>query len=117
MLRVCGVVGAFAELGATFLGAALEPMTADERRFELYNRVWREMRIPATISIVDAAQAAPEAWAQCKSECEEAGQEPGQGMMGLCRVLNTVVRRHNDNTAVSYIPAPDLPPRDATVCP
>ena len=52
-LRVCGVVGPFGELGAD--DSMDDGATLEERRSELYNQVWRSMRIPATIEVFNVA--------------------------------------------------------------
>ena len=97
-----------------------DPVTADERRLELYHQIWRQMRIPATIEVFDAAEVAPAAWAAAKQEHLAASQwDAGAagsdardlGTHRLCTVLNAVVREQNFNTAVSFVPSPGLPLR------
>eukprot|EP01043_Picozoa_sp_COSAG02_P041234 COSAG02_NODE_3402_length_6799_cov_44.275481_3_plen_464_part_00 len=126
-LRVCGVVGPFGELGVTDCD---DNVTVEHRRAELYNEVWRSMRIPATIEVFNAQEVVPEVWASSRDECQAqlaAGLDfrdaPGKsrrsaatetqrrGLQALCTVVNAVVRAENANTAVSICSCPDVPAR------
>ena len=124
-LRICGVVGPFGELGADVTmddGATLE-----ERRAQLYNQVWRSMRIPATIEVFNVKDVAPDVWESCIKEKEAADKWSGtinspphrlyqdvatdSGQRALCTVLNAVILEQNANTAVSICTSPSVPLR------
>jgi amino acid transporter len=122
-LRVCGVVGSFSELGADDCDSGV---TLEQRRAELYNEVWRSMRIPATIEVFNAQDVVPQVWASSREEFQAAAKwsgsvnspgRPGrwemadQSQRALCTVLNAVVREVNANTAVSICSCPDVPVR------
>ena len=124
-LRVCVVVGPFSELGADSFD---EGMTVEQRRAEMYNLVWRSMRIPATIEVFDARKVVPAVWASSREEFQAAAkwsgsinspQQVAAGNYGcfehqqrtVCTVVNAVVKEVNANTAVSICSCPDLPSR------
>ena len=96
-LRVCGVVGAFGQLGAD---DSTDGVTVGQRRSELYAEVWRTMRIPATIEVFDAESVAPEAWSRCREDYQAERQHGSIGAPGevdrsrtrLCSVINSVIR-------------------------
>ena len=124
-LRVCAVVGPFSELGANSFD---DNITVEQRRADMYNLVWRSMRIPATIEVFDAQQVVPAEWAHSREEAQAAAkwsgtinspQKVAAGNYGyfehqqraVCAVLNAVVKEVNANTAVSICSCPDLPSR------
>jgi hypothetical protein len=125
-LRVCGVVGPFGELGADDCD---DNVTVEHRRAELYNLVWRSMRIPATIEVFNAQEVVPEVWASSREEFQAAAKwsgsinsprndqarnyngDVGHQQRAVCTVVNAVVREENANTAVSICSCPDVPAR------
>ena len=130
-LRVCGVVGPFSELG---VDDGDDNVTLEQRRAELYNEVWRTMRIPATIEVFNAQEVVPEVWASSTEEYQTQlaagldfqdapskgrssaqsghGTEPHRrGLQAMCTVVQAVVREVNANTAVSICSCPDVPAR------
>ena len=135
-LRVCAVVGPFSELGVE---DSDDDVTVEQRRADVYNEVWRSMRIPATVEVFDAREVVPAEWANSRKECQEllaagldfqhassknrsseqsnanargaAAESRRLGFRALCAVLNAVVKEVNANTAVSICSCPDLPAR------
>ena len=118
-LRVCGLVGDFEQISGFGPTSTASPfqrrdtggVTAEERYSELYEQVWRLMRIPATIEIFDVSNSSVEAaWG---SQSLNSGDNVGDAT-NLYTVLNAVIRGQNFNTAVSILAIPELPSREET---